>query len=448
MLDQSFSSENFRKIFDYENRKGNYLEDEFFPEVEKITKQIKDVSVAIRQHRKTKSNTSIEAYEKKKEELYKKKLNLKEKKENLLSNELEQIASSITEKKFSLGLKEIDVGKTKKAYGYEKNATSYFALKQIQNNLRKLYKVKQGNRHNIVCQLRETFSDKLPKHIIRTDILSFYESIPRGRLLKKLNDDPLLTLTSKKIIRRILHEYEQISGEKSGIPRGVGISAYLSELYLRKFDEIILKCPQVLYYARYVDDIIIVCSADPSISVHRKLAFVKKSLSDIGLTLNKEKTHTKSINGTEQKTLDYLGYNFTFGNGSVEIKLTKSKIQKYKDKIELSFKDYHKTVKSNKNKSKSILLERVRFLTGNTRLVNNKKNAVVGIYFSCSLMNSTSCLDELDSFLTNQISLIEDEKLKRTLSELSFKKGFNEKRFFKFSANDFKRIVKVWKHAT
>lgn len=447
MLDQSFSSENFRKIFDYENRKGNYLEGEFFPEVEKVTKQIREVSASIRQHRKTKSKTSIESYEEKKEDLYKKKIDLKEKKENLLSKELEKIASSITEKNFSLGLKEIDVGKTKKAYGYEKSAASYFALKQIQNNLRKLYKVKQGNRHNIICQLRETLSDKLPKHIIRTDISNFYESIPRDRLLKKLNDDPLLTLTSKKIIRRILHEYQQISGQKSGLPRGVGISAYLSELYLRKFDEIILKCPQVLYYARYVDDIIIIFTADPNISICRKLAFVSKNLKGIGLTINKEKTFAKIINGEEQKTLDYLGYNFTFGNGPVEIKLTNAKIQKYKNKIELSFKDYHKTVKSNKSKSKSLLLKRVRFLTGNTRLVNNKKNAVVGIYFSCCLMNNTSCLDGLDSFLTHQISLIEDEKLKRILSELSFKKGFNEKQFFKFSANDFKNIVKVWKHA-
>ena len=132
MLDQSFSAENFRKIFDYENRKGNYLEGEFFPSIEKITKQIKKVSVEIRQHRKTKSNTSIDTYEEKKEELDEKKKDLKEEKEKFLFEELEQISSSITERNFSLGLKEIDVGTIKKAYIYEKSAASYFALKQIQ----------------------------------------------------------------------------------------------------------------------------------------------------------------------------------------------------------------------------------------------------------------------------------------------------------------------------
>ena len=40
MLDQSFSVENFAKIVDLQNRKGNYLEKEFFPEVYKIDVKI------------------------------------------------------------------------------------------------------------------------------------------------------------------------------------------------------------------------------------------------------------------------------------------------------------------------------------------------------------------------------------------------------------------------
>lgn len=458
MLDQSFSAENFRIIFDYENRKGNYLEREFFPAIEDITKEIKTVSAKIREHRKTKSETSIDTYEEEKERLNKEKNELKENKEILLLEELEEIARDIAKEDFLTDLKEIDVGKDKKAYRFTKSTdpansaasypATYFALKQLQNNLRKLYKVKQGNRHNIVCQLRETLSDKLPKHIIRTDISSFYESIPRERLIKKLNDDPLLTLTSKTMILRILQKYKDISGEKSGLPRGVGISAYLSELYLRKFDEIILKCPQVLYYARFVDDIIIVCTADRNICIRRKWEFVEKSLRDIGLTLNRKKTFIKNINGkTKREKIDYLGYKFTFGDDSVDISLTDSKIKKYKNRLVLSFDDYLKTAKRNNNKAKSLLLKRIRFLTGNTRLVNNKKNAVVGIYFSYSLISKPYCLGCLDCFLRENINKIEDENLKNTLLELSFKKGFEEKRFFKFSAKDFKNIVKVWKYA-
>ena len=49
LLDQSFSTDNFRKIFDYENRKGQHLEGKFFPEIEKITKNLKNFSLEFRE---------------------------------------------------------------------------------------------------------------------------------------------------------------------------------------------------------------------------------------------------------------------------------------------------------------------------------------------------------------------------------------------------------------
>ena len=52
MFDQSFSSKKLRRIFDLENRKGNYLDQVFLPEIEAISRQIKSVRARIR---KTKS---------------------------------------------------------------------------------------------------------------------------------------------------------------------------------------------------------------------------------------------------------------------------------------------------------------------------------------------------------------------------------------------------------
>ena len=43
-LDQSFSSNNLRKIFDYENRKGNYLEGRFFSEEGEFSSQIEEIT--------------------------------------------------------------------------------------------------------------------------------------------------------------------------------------------------------------------------------------------------------------------------------------------------------------------------------------------------------------------------------------------------------------------
>ncbi len=106
--------------------------------------------------------------------------------------ELEKISYEVTKKNFSLSLQELDIGTGKKAYSTGSTAAAYFVLKQLQYNIRKLYKVQQGNRYNIVCQLREILSDKFPKYLIRTDFANFYESIPRDKLWKKINDDPLL----------------------------------------------------------------------------------------------------------------------------------------------------------------------------------------------------------------------------------------------------------------
>ena len=40
---QSFTPDNFRKIIDYENRRGLYLEAAFFPEAAKIAQEIKEL---------------------------------------------------------------------------------------------------------------------------------------------------------------------------------------------------------------------------------------------------------------------------------------------------------------------------------------------------------------------------------------------------------------------
>lgn len=447
MLNQSFTADNFRKIFDYENRKGVYLEGEFFPEVEKITKELKRCATEFRDLKKKKDSLSAADYESQKTALNEKKEKFREKKETLLTEELEAISSEITDGNFSIKLKEVVIGSAKKAYTTEKSASAYFAFKQIQYNIRKLYKVKQGNRYNIVCQLRELLSDQFPKYVIRTDIKEFFESIHRDRLISKINNEPLLTLLSKKIIRHILREYSLISCNSNGVPRGIGVSSYLSELYMRDLDESIRAQPDVVFYARYVDDIIVVYAPKPNSDT----LILKKDLmgiiAELGLNVNQEKTKIFDLTKPGNVSLDYLGYNITFGSGNIILKLTKKKIEKYKNKVLISFNSYHKDAKFNEQQARKILIKRIRFLTSNTRLLNNKRHAVVGIYFSNSLLNCISALSGLDAYLQNEISKIPHETLKKRLNTMSFTEGFSQKRFSRFSTADLAKIVGVWKHA-
>ena len=54
MLNQSFSAENFRRIFDLENRKGVFLEGKYFPQLKDITEKIKDCNKNIKREKKEK----------------------------------------------------------------------------------------------------------------------------------------------------------------------------------------------------------------------------------------------------------------------------------------------------------------------------------------------------------------------------------------------------------
>ena len=81
MFDQSFSADNFRKIFDQENRKGVYLESNFFPEAYEKSKQIKECRRKLRDLR----NSSQKKHEKERRlELEERRSELEKKKKEII----------------------------------------------------------------------------------------------------------------------------------------------------------------------------------------------------------------------------------------------------------------------------------------------------------------------------------------------------------------------------
>ena len=388
MLDQSFSAENFRKILDYENRKGVYLEGEYFPDIGKVTEEIKKCNTEIREK---KHKVSEEAFEIFRKEINEKKEKLKEKKEEQLTIELQKISDIVVNDKFRIKLTKDDDISDKPVYKIEKKPEYFFALKQIQYNFRKLYKVKQANRFAIVSQIKGLLDDNFPKYVIRTDIQEFYESIPHDILLQKLNQENLLTFYSKKILFQILNEYKRLSGSEKGLPRGVGVSAYLAELYMRDIDKQMKSLPTVTYYARYVDDIIIVFTPISTKDSRDYLVEIDKIIeTKYSLTRNKVKTKAFDLVDTPAScNLEYLGYKIQFGNGSIKLKLTANKIARYKHRIDLVLDSYLNYAKVNEKKARKILVKRLKFLTGNTKLLNNKKNILLGVLYSNNLLTES-----------------------------------------------------------
>nr|WP_274620819.1 RNA-directed DNA polymerase [Enterobacter kobei] len=108
-----------------------------------------------------------------------------------------------------------------------------------------------------------------------------------------------------------------------GIPRGLSISAYLAELLMYDFDNQVKDEYSVFYYARYVDDIVIVTSGYEDSD-----AFVEnvKSILPNGLQFNEGKKYyisdlipksAKKTNTAPSKKLlsfEYLGYDFSVGD--------------------------------------------------------------------------------------------------------------------------------------
>jgi hypothetical protein len=444
MLNQSFSADNFRKIIDYENRKGVYLEGRFFHDITKITEDIKKLNSEIRKNKKQLGVTEFDEYKKTANELKK---GLQRKKEEELITELQKVSERIVSKGFKFDLRKNDFIGKKSVYTVADTPENYFASKQLQHNFRRLYKVKQASRYAIVSQIKTLLDDKFPKYIIRTDIEDFYESIPHVNLIRKLFEDNLLTFLSKRLIHIILTDYGFKAGSNKGVPRGVGLSAYLAELYMRDIDNEIKTLPDLIYYARYVDDIIMIFV--PSSNGHKCTKDeIKEIIKRRSLSLNLAKTKEIDLAGNNaREEIEYLGYKMIVQDGKVEVRLTDKKINKYKTRIDLTLTSYYNFSKINEKKARKLLVKRMRFLTGNTRLLNNKKNILVGIYYSNSLLTSITDLKDIDAYLDEQIcKTISSPDLKYRLEKFSFSEGFRMKRYSPFTTRELSEIIDAWKH--
>ena len=443
MLDQSFSADNFRKILDLENRKGVYLEGRFFPNLKQITEEIKQCNLEIRKKKKERianDNTLKELYEIREK--------LKINKEEHLTNELQKVSEKVVARSFEIELHKIEIPNDKPIYIIKDTPEHFFAMKQIQINVSKLFGVKQANRLVIVQQVKVLLGDGFPKYVLRTDIDNFYESIPHGPLLQSINENNLLTPLSKRILRRILDQYKDKSGTDKGVPRGIGVSAYLAELYMREIDKALKDLRDVTYYARYVDDIIIIFTPFPD-DVSRD--YRKDDVEEIveikyKLLLNNAKTITFDLRHQNKNCeLDYLGYKMSFGTAETKTRLATKKVDKYKKRIDLAFADYANLSKVDEKKARKLLVKRIRFLTGNTRLMNNKKNILVGIYYSNSQLTELIDLIGLDAYLKNKIkNQITLPQVQRRLKQYGFKQGFVKKRFSPFNIQELSEIMKIW----
>ncbi len=174
MLDQTFTTENFRKIYDRENRRGMNLEERFFPNLAGLTDDIRSLTGEIRELRRQSHGRDDPGVRGQIGALLANRDALKAQKNDAIDAELEALAATVRSDSFDITLRQAIGPEGKAIYPAEDRSGNFFVLKQLQENLKRLYGVKQANRHHIACQVRDSIDNGFTWTFVRTDISSFY----------------------------------------------------------------------------------------------------------------------------------------------------------------------------------------------------------------------------------------------------------------------------------
>jgi len=337
-------------------------------------------------------------------------------------------------------------------------------IRKVNNNVRHFVKIRHPARTSIVTNLTRIVSEAVQYRIYKLDVKSFYESFAVADVLKKIDDIEQLSLATKKIIREIFKHVIAMDG--SGIPRGLALSATLSDFMMQDFDRNLRNKNNVFFYSRYVDDIIIVTSGS---ELEQKFIKSVEDLLPNGLKLSRKKRYVKFVPHVTDKSktkydFEYLGYKFSVCDPgakdtfrSVILDIADSKIKKIKTRVTLAVAQYKSAADF------QILEQRIKFLTGNFSIPDDDrvKKKLAGIFYNYHLMDSDQAdngLNKLDRFLRTAIlsssgtifskfQLYSSVAERKILLGNSFEDGFNTRSFMHFSPASLNLVQGCWKYA-
>ncbi|MEO0917570.1 MAG: RNA-directed DNA polymerase, partial [Pseudomonadota bacterium] len=158
------------------------------------------------------------------------------------------------------------------------------ALRAAAAAVAKANRIRPTSRDKTVQGTLEALFDATPSHVVRCDFSSFYENINVRQVIDEIYADT----RTHPYLKRILNGLQQngiLVPDTPGIPRGLGLSATLSELRLKVFDDAIRNLPSVYRYFRFADDFVVFTIGDPAETI--KLI---QGLCGQDLKLNRQKT--------------------------------------------------------------------------------------------------------------------------------------------------------------
>lgn len=348
----------------------------------------------------------------------------------------------------SSGIQIGEPGKEKRTYKLPDNdPLRLFISRQLEWNLKSTLAIAEKDRNSIIKEIQVSLECSIPTLIIRTDLSSFYENIDHEILINKLERSVNLSAMSLFLVKVLLKEFDAISGTPGlGVPRGVAISAKLAELYLSDMDETLKNLTGVYYYARFVDDIIILSSAhSPKFgsNVQQACKSLRSYTATNGVIINQEKTLVQNTRSGKYE-FEFLGYCIKREpQKPLALLMSHKRYERYLKRTDLAFERYW--VDPARPGSDFVLLSRIRFLTANLRLLGSKGNVIAGIYNSNKLLSDLSQLVSLDANLSQHVTRISNTRLRNQLKSLSFIDGFNLKRMVKMSQKTIENVGNAWR---
>jgi hypothetical protein len=378
--------------------------------------------------------------------------------------QLVEDAYTVSEAGFGqLALKSIPI---KKHTAYKVTSLSHLiVLRRINFILRYSIGLQQSDRDIIVRRLATILGEGVHHRIYKYDIKSFYESINTARLLTDISNDGRVP----RHVSRLLHDYSaRLSAlGVAGLPRGIALSATLAEYAMQAFDNYVSRLPEVYFYSRYVDDIIIVTNARSTRAtfgnhIRHKLPY--------GLDFNPTKTQfldiaiQKKITGNPViGTIDYLGYRFAVCQSSksngrlsrlVNLTISPKKIRRLKTRICCA------VVQFMRDGNWAALQRRLQLLSGNYNVRDSASghNRNVGLYCNYRRVNQISDLEDLDKFfrsvvignrgkIAKRFAVAATLQQRRSLLRFSFTSSFKRRIFYNFNANEVEALTRCWRHA-
>lgn len=446
-MDQSFSPKNLRRIWDLEARRGRDRLS-LYPDVRRAYDLARDARHRARAARKgalpyigppeLAPDFVARAAHRSADDLL----------EASMAATSELLVRSVESGAFVWGLARGHVVSGKRqTYSIADTPEAFFADKHLQRVVGSTLLSRPRGRQPIVAGLIRTIDNNVPKIVVRADVKDFYDSIDHRRLRSHL-DTTVLSPSCRRLIDRLLTEMEALTGKARGLPAGVGLSAKLAELYIAQADRALRDTRGTLYFARYVDDIVLVRGEERvgAIAPGAVVAEIEAQLQQLDLALNSAKTlHRELVNNSLGK-IEFLGYEIEYRskNGTV-VRLTHDRYKTIRARIDRTFAAWDRANPANHGRRR-LLLDRLRFLTANTRLSHNKRNALVGIYFSNPHLTDLRSLAALDSYLHHRASQSPlPPGLDQKIAALSFADGFNRRTVHRWSTQRMTRLKGAWR---